>query len=36
MSPRALEFAALLIRNVNKVRTERETRDPLWDSHTWH
>jgi uncharacterized cupin superfamily protein len=32
MSTRALELAALLIRNVNEVPMERETREPLYDS----
>lgn len=34
MSERALELAALLIRNVAAVPTERDTRDPLYDSHS--
>ncbi|MEO6080140.1 MAG: cupin domain-containing protein [Steroidobacteraceae bacterium] len=34
MSTKALELAALLIRNFNEVPTERETRKPLYDSHT--
>lgn len=34
MSKRALELAALLIRNVNEVPTERDTREPLYDSHS--
>ncbi len=34
MSTRALELAALLIRNVKEVPTERDTREPLYDSHT--
>ena len=33
MSTRALELKALLIRNVNEVPLERDTRDPLYDSH---
>lgn len=33
MSTRAAELAALLIRNFNEVRLERETRQPLYDSH---
>jgi uncharacterized cupin superfamily protein len=33
MSPRALELAALLIRNFNEVPMTRETRQPLYDSH---
>jgi uncharacterized cupin superfamily protein len=33
MSTRALELAALLIRNFNEVPMERETREPLYDSH---
>jgi uncharacterized cupin superfamily protein len=33
MSTRALELAALLIRNCNEVPMERETREPLYDSH---
>jgi uncharacterized cupin superfamily protein len=34
MSTRALELAALLIRNFNEVPMERETREPLYDCHT--
>lgn len=33
MSTRALELAALLIRNFNEVPMQRETRDPLYDTH---
>ncbi len=33
MTTRALELAALLVRNFNEVPTERETRNPLYDSH---
>jgi uncharacterized cupin superfamily protein len=33
MSTRALELAALLIRNFNEVPMERDTREPLYDSH---
>jgi uncharacterized cupin superfamily protein len=33
MSTRALELAALLIRNVNAVPMVREIREPLYDSH---
>jgi len=33
MTERARELAALLIRNVNEVPMQRETRDPLYDSH---
>jgi uncharacterized cupin superfamily protein len=34
MSTRALELAALLIRNFNEVPMDRETREPLYDTHT--
>lgn len=33
MSTRATELAALLVRNFNEVKLERETREPLYDSH---
>jgi uncharacterized cupin superfamily protein len=33
MSTRALELAALLIRNFNEVPMERDAREPLYDSH---
>jgi uncharacterized cupin superfamily protein len=33
MSTRALELAALLIRNVDTVPKEREKREPLYDTH---
>ena len=33
MSTRAQELAALLIRNFNEVPRQRETRDPLYDTH---
>lgn len=33
MSTRALELAAQLIRNFNEVPLERETREPLYDTH---
>jgi uncharacterized cupin superfamily protein len=33
MSTRALELAALLIRNFNEAPLERDTRAPLYDSH---
>lgn len=33
MSARASALARLLIRNVNEVPTERDTREPLYDSH---
>jgi len=32
MSTRALQLASLLIRNFNEVPTQRDTRDPLYDS----
>jgi uncharacterized cupin superfamily protein len=34
MSTRSKDLAALLIRNVNDVPTERDTRHPLYDSHS--
>jgi uncharacterized cupin superfamily protein len=34
MATRAQELATLLIRNVKEVPTERDTREPLYDSHS--
>lgn len=34
MSTRSTELAALLIRSVNEAPTERDTREPLYDSHS--